>query len=696
MEMEEMGIRDRSHLSDRDLIQLAGYHGHLNIEDPKIVEVSGTEVEIVDSTHDTATGLDAFVIKEVNYKQEEDFSIVFISDQHITVDSSITDPVVSKDVEKPAQIEAAKTYFECIEEKYGPGTVSSVAGNFNAGALANAIAIEHSDVRSVTLNPALLPWGMTEPGRNYGNITNYYSENDFLTSTEETLGLGNRVPGNKFHIHNGLPSAHQHFARYVEQIDGEFEVPVGIKGEAGYGFIHVGASDHIVTSIWTGVPLYGGPSTKVKLNQSRLYTLTNGLEAKVIARIKLAKGYVEKANDIINHEHSRLQQRIRELQNDFRDAFDRLSGIPMPQGSDEGDPAVHSAMDQICLSLRTAKHKVHSLIENISNKLTTRNEHMADVDVPDLFTSVNGYTQDAKDSVNQFIRAMESVIEHDIPDLFGSKRETNDDTVTGELKDHYSIIQLNMSHILEQVALFEKQVQKVAATLGQDDKSTGVTDLYKERYNSRTTDGICPAINSLESLAYSKQRTKIKKVQVEEADKRINKLVIMELQPLLESAESKMALMEDALSTLLHSIQSTLYTTLDDNTKEEFRGTKNADGEEIRPAIDEAIQSVRKVQKMTADLKKGLTRLISELPEMSDYLKPSIDEAIFDPCHYSNVRLYNIACSSILDELVLLFRDITFQLSSENTAVVQASAEIAKNIKENIKVLRKQVGKGIL
>src|SRR5699024_4836106 len=230
----------------------------------------------------------------------------------------------------------AKTYFDKIEKKYGSGTVTSVTGNFIAGALANAIAVERRDVRSVTLNPAMLPWSMTESASDYTNITNYYNKHDFLTNTEEALGLGSRVPGNKYHIQNSLSSFRDNYSGYVDQIDGEYKVPVGVKGEAGYGFIHVGADDHIITSLWTGVPLYGGPSSRVKINRSRLFTLVNGLEGKVLRRMKLAQDHVIKENEIVVEEHIQMDQRVNELRESFEDAFDHLADHAMLNGIAKG------------------------------------------------------------------------------------------------------------------------------------------------------------------------------------------------------------------------------------------------------------------------------------------------------------------------------------------------------------------------
>src|SRR5699024_1779389 len=101
------------------------------------------------------TGLDAFVIREMNHKRAEDVVIIFIGNQQIMVDSNIISPETPIDVKKSAQIKAAKTYFDQIEKKYGSGTVTSVTSNFIAVVLENCIAVVRRDGRTLALNTAM-------------------------------------------------------------------------------------------------------------------------------------------------------------------------------------------------------------------------------------------------------------------------------------------------------------------------------------------------------------------------------------------------------------------------------------------------------------------------------------------------------------------------------------------------------------
>ncbi|WP_156031550.1 hypothetical protein [Sporolactobacillus terrae] len=87
-----------------------------------------------------------------------------------------------------------------------------MCGNSLCGALANAVAVHHKNVRAVTLDPAILPEGMVKTNHKYPNVTNYFTKYDGLTRGELGLNLSDRFPGK----------------------------------------IAIAADEHIVTSIWTG------------------------------------------------------------------------------------------------------------------------------------------------------------------------------------------------------------------------------------------------------------------------------------------------------------------------------------------------------------------------------------------------------------------------------------------------------------
>lgn len=248
--------------NDQDLVELAGYHSYIHYEKGEIVKVNEKKYKVINTSYNTESGLDALTVQNDVTKE---FTVVFVGSEQLDKDWLGTNSKLLSDV-PPAQINDAKEYFDRVNNEIGK--VSSVSGNSLAGALTNAVAIDNPKVKAITLNPAILPSGMVEPNKEYSNITNYYSKYDFLTGTEESIGMGDRIPGKKYGINNGVPTfsmLSSNHTGYVDQDEqGEFKIEVGIKGEPGHGFIHVGADDHIVTSIWTGSPLHGGQSERLR------------------------------------------------------------------------------------------------------------------------------------------------------------------------------------------------------------------------------------------------------------------------------------------------------------------------------------------------------------------------------------------------------------------------------------------------
>ena len=313
--------------SDKDLVELAGYHAYRHYKVDENIEVNGNEFSVINTEYNNDSGLDALTVRNLD---SNELTIVFVGSEQVKEDWLDTNLKLLSDI-PPAQLKDAVKYFEEVNNKYGK--VSSLTGNSLAGALTNVVAIENPRVKAVTLNPAMLPAGVVDPTKNYSNITNYYSKYDFLTSTQGTLQLENRIPGNKSAINNGLP----HFSMftsnhtgYVEaDKNGDYTIQIGLKGEPGYGFIHIGAADHIVTSIWTGSPLHGGTAEKIFIDHTHMTALANGIKDHVKGRMGLATGYLENSVSIVDDESARFSQRVTMLQVLFTQKLEETAGNPI-------------------------------------------------------------------------------------------------------------------------------------------------------------------------------------------------------------------------------------------------------------------------------------------------------------------------------------------------------------------------------
>lgn len=237
-----------------------------------------------------------------------EMSVVFVGSDQIVEDWITTNINLIGEAE-PDQRKAAVEYFEEMEENFGE--ISSVTGNSLGGALANRVAIDDSNVKSVTLNPAMLPDGMVDNDKDYGNIINYQSEFDVLTYVQEAINYDKRVPGNNYSIHSGLPIfpafTSNHTGYVEEDSNGDYTIEVGTENQPGHGVIHVGADDHVVTSIWTGASLHYESGVPIELNVGDIKVLTNKLESNISNRITVVGDYMDHAIDIVEGESEKFE-----------------------------------------------------------------------------------------------------------------------------------------------------------------------------------------------------------------------------------------------------------------------------------------------------------------------------------------------------------------------------------------------------
>ncbi|MBO0589195.1 hypothetical protein [Sporosarcina sp. E16_8] len=114
---EKINYLSYSTASDKDLVELVGYHAYQHYgTDKAIMTKNGSEYLVINTAYDGDSGLDALTVKNID---SNELTIVFVGSEKL------------KDAVK---------YFEDINEKYVP--VTSVTGNSLPGASANAMTIE--------------------------------------------------------------------------------------------------------------------------------------------------------------------------------------------------------------------------------------------------------------------------------------------------------------------------------------------------------------------------------------------------------------------------------------------------------------------------------------------------------------------------------------------------------------------------
>jgi hypothetical protein len=201
------------------------------------------------------------------------------------------------------------------------------------------------------------------------------------------LRYSDRIPGNVFAINNGVSKFSEIISNhkgYPEaKIDGEFKIEIGKKGEPGHGYIYVGADDHIVTSIWTGAPLYGGQATQIQINEESLRQLAGGIKSEVKGRMEIAAGYVENSFSIVQDESAEFNRRITQLQEMFQMLFEDLAGEPIFKGITTTGYIIKSYIDQLIELLNTAEDKCRFLNSILNSKPAEIIEHITSTDIRD-------------------------------------------------------------------------------------------------------------------------------------------------------------------------------------------------------------------------------------------------------------------------------------------------------------------------
>ncbi|MCC5804330.1 hypothetical protein H7H33_21235 [Rossellomorea vietnamensis] len=257
---------------DKNLVQLAGQEAYKKPKRDIELYVNDVEFIVVDTHYGDPTGLDSLMV--VNTDTDE-VSIVYVGTDAGADNGKqdlLTDAQLLSDLTLP-QLEAAQEYYNKMNKKY-----ESLGG-----------------VKSVTLNAALLPKGMADPDKSYDNITNYFTNYDVLTGTLIALNLDSRIPGKRYDISTGIPEIGEGFnilknnhTGYTE--DGKYEI--GQPGSPGHGYIYDEADAHIMTSIWTGEPLYDGHSDRIEINRDNLNLLAEAMGGDVLTRLRQAQEYL--------------------------------------------------------------------------------------------------------------------------------------------------------------------------------------------------------------------------------------------------------------------------------------------------------------------------------------------------------------------------------------------------------------------
>lgn len=686
--------------NDKDLVELAGLHAYTYPLVESVIQVNDTDYTVINTHYEDPTGLDSMTV--INMETEE-ISIVYVG-----TDASgkygkqdiLTDAQLLSDL-TPAQLDAARNYYTEMNKKYkNVGGVQSIAGNSLGGGLVGAVAVENPEVNAVTLNPALLPEGMVDPNQTYDNITNYFSSYDVLTQTLIALKLHDRIPGKQYEIFNGIPEFSKlatNHTGYLRNEDGTQFYEIGEVGKPGYGRIYIDADSHIVSSIWTGIPLYGGHSERIEINKENLDILASSLQNKVMERLNLVHEYLGNSVAIVEDESNRFNERLNGLQNTFEHLFENMISEPLFLGITSLSNRLTAEIDYLISLLNIAETQSKSLNYILNSPPAELLEHIfkTNVSVESLFSEIRNNLYELKDDIHNISRNIINIISDKIPELFRGGKDAWYDAVVGELNAHYDIVNTNRDILLSHISEFKKQVQDVATNFQMRDQSLGQSIKSKSTHSDSIS---VQGTNNykLEDSPYMERRMKIKEIQLDTSYTSFTLSTQALLYPLLEKGQILTFAIESTLEILSSSIKGATHLALSQTIPGKLLSLFSDFDDKIRTGVANTLKPLDELAASIEGVRKGLGRLINEYPTLLNNFRPYVESAIFNNSGYFNVHLYNLASIAILREMQMLFNDVVYQLGNNKAEAIEVLCEVSMKLKENMGIFYEQVNRGTL
>lgn len=681
--------------NDQDLVELAGLHAYKEKKVDSYIKVNDTKYRVLNTQYNHPTGLDALTVRNELTKE---ITIVYVGTDAAAENGKqdlLTDAQLLSDLTLP-QLETAQDYYNNMNKKYESiGGVKSVTGNSLGGPLANSVAINHPEVTSVTLNPALLPKGMADSNKPYDNITNYFTNYDVLTGTLIALNLDSRIPGKRYDISTGIPVIGEKFSiltnNHTGYTDGGKYV-IGLDGEPGYGKIHVEADAHIMTSIWTGEPLYGGHSDRIEINRDNLNLLAEALGGDVTTRLGYARDYLTNSQEIARHEGDRYSERLSRLQMIFEDSFENLIGNPLFIGITSTGHRLTSEIDHLISLVNMAENASKSLNGVLNSPPVELVEHLFNrsISVESIFGQARNQLLEFKQEIISLTGFLQNILHKEIPELFSGGKETLEDLLVNEMLAHYEIIKANSVQMNSHIAEFQSQVGDLAKNFGERDSSlsasiSGGASVQHEVMMPKKNDYV------LETSDHMLIGMKVKEIYLDGSFEAFKGVSHRFLFPLLGGLTGLAFAIENTLEVISAQIKGAMNVALSGTVPGKLISMFSDFDDKIRSYVSSALEPIDELAATIEGLRDGLTRLTIGFPALLDSFRPYIDSAIFDKTSYSNIHVYNVSAMAIHEEMEMLFDDIVHQLSQHKGNSIQALCEISQRVKDNLIQLRQQV-----
>ncbi|KMK94809.1 hypothetical protein ABER02_07095 [Rossellomorea marisflavi] len=684
--------------SDKDLVELAGNHSYKDPKRNDKLDVNGTYYKVLDTRYEHSTGLDAMTVQ--NLKNGE-ISIIYQGTQTNKKNGMmdiITDAQLLSDI-NVKQLEAADNYYVEMKEKFKSlGGVTSVAGNSLGGPLASGVVVNHPEdeenLRCVTLDPALLPDGMMDPNKDYKNIVNYYGDSDVLTKALIALDLDKRIPGERRDITFGFPFADESLKNLGPFHTGFYKdnETFVVAGEN----INVAADDHIITSIWTGEPLYGGNKARIDITPEALTMLSQALigsdETTVFGKYDSIKSYMNKSESLVEDESERFTARLDELQDKLEEIIESHFSHPLFKGVTTLAAPILFEIDIWIGLLNKAESITNSINSLLDSPPVEILEHLVKVDfnVANIFEEPKDQLHQFKENVIDMLNGFKQMSEELVPTLLSGGKNVIEDVFVDDLHAHYEIVNQNIERVQNHIRKFNSETNQVKNEMENRDKSVAASIQNKGSFNSplQTTAGIAyvPPEESNHILA----GMKLGDIVLEGSIGAVTAFGYAILNKPLSGLIVIIGALEVALEGAIHQIRMKAKISSVDLPLD-FFGLFSKLTKEVDNAVQSAIDPLEEIQGTLGGVRDGLTRVLFNFPTIINEFKPFLKNAILDIVKLDNINILNGVSSALHGELEQLFDDIIYQLSDHKGNSIDALHETAQKVKADFETVREQI-----
>jgi hypothetical protein len=686
---------DSQHVNDIDLVELAGLHAYKMKRGLNFITVNGKKFEVMNVIKDFDTGLDAFTVQNTITK---DYTVVYVGTDTESIQDIKTDLKLLRST-PPAQLTKGLSYFDEMEKMYGP--ISSISGNSLGGGIANYVAVERPEVKAVTLNPAPLPSGVVDPKATYDNMTNYMSQYDVLTRGMKAFGYGNRIPGNHFGINNGIPGFKtldtNHTGYRKKGIDEQYYEIIP-EGEPGAGKIYIDAGSHIMTSIWTGVPLYYDNSEPININVESLKQLANGIQDEIHTRVKRAHGYLKSSIEIVDHEGSQYTNRVNKLQDLFKIMIEGEVGNTVFKGITTPSSVINMEIDYMIAQTYVVERRCESLNFILNSPSAQLLEFITstNVDVASIFESVRRQLRDFKDKVEDVSAGLDRLVRRELVKTFKGGTEMWLDAVVREMQAHFNIVDNNKGLLEKHIKQYQEQVDKTASAFKEKDESVADAIRNQRMPDASVNTGQATKDYKLQESPYLVLTLRMKEIQVNAGYGALQVAANTLVRPLLQLLKGILISVELLLESAVKTVRGALSIGFNWTVPGIVIGLFTDFDDRVRDMVSYSLQPIDELLELVNSLRIGVTRLDGRLPQVIHSLRPYIDSAIFDKSAFHNVHLYNTAAVSLFDDMDMLFEDIVSQLSTHKAKSITSLQELSRQVKDNMRLLKEQTARGTI